>query len=213
MPLRGRDGEEARPPPRSLSPVFGGPEARWALISFLLLRNGQPLGRGAVREGVLSAIVGWVSGRAGRPSELRCSLSGLETSTPQEEHLGWVDIDNLAAGDVVTIRIEEGPAADAPRTREPGYERGQEADGSRSVRCSFCDQFRGGHGGMGGADVVMCSRCVALAAELLDRDVAEVFHLRAVEGGDCSFCLRSQRSKTVGAHGHSICSECLRTAS
>ncbi len=25
MPLRGRAGEEARPPPRSLSPVFGGP--------------------------------------------------------------------------------------------------------------------------------------------------------------------------------------------
>jgi hypothetical protein len=182
------------------------------MISFLMLRNDRPLARAAVRDGVLSAIVGWVSERPGHPSELHCSLGGLETSEPQDEHLHWVELADLTPGDVITIRIEEGQHPDEPTRRSPGHQHRREPDGYKSPQCSFCGEFRRGSG-VAGADVVMCARCLALSAELLDRNVEAVFHLRAESGGHCSFCLRPQRSKTVGAGHHSICDECVAAVS
>ena len=182
------------------------------MISFLMLRNDRRLARAAVREGVLSAMVGWVSDRPGRPSELHCSLGGLETAEPRDEHLQWVELDDLTPGDVITIRIEEGQPSDEPARRSPGHRHRREADGHRSSQCSFCGKFRRGPG-LAGAGVDLCARCLALSAELMDRGVDTVFHLRARTGGDCSFCIRPARTKTVQAGPYSICDECLAAVS
>jgi hypothetical protein len=40
-----------------------------------------------------------------------------------------------------------------------------------------------------------------------------VFHLRAKPGGQCSFCLRPERTKTVGAGDHGICDQCVSAVS
>ncbi len=182
------------------------------MICFVLLRNGRVLGRGAVREGVLSADVSWMTGQPGRPAEMRCSLGGLETSQSQQEYLTWVDVEDLAPGDVVTVQVEEGHSADKPTRREAGHQQRREADRSRSLRCSFCDQFRTGPGGAAGVDVNVCGRCRALGAELLDRNESAVFHLSVTSDVDCSFCLAAHRRRAVIARGHAICSKCLGVA-
>jgi hypothetical protein len=87
------------------------------VISFLALRNGRPLGAGGVQEGVVTAIVTRVTEKPGRrPAELTFSLSGLETSQPQEEHVHWVDVRDLQPGDEITIRVQDGPGD--PPSRE-----------------------------------------------------------------------------------------------
>ena len=87
------------------------------MISFLLTRNDRPLARGAVRDGVLTAMVTSLTASADREAELRCSLGGLETAGPTHEHLEWVDVAELHPGDVISIRIDDAGEADAPIRR------------------------------------------------------------------------------------------------
>jgi len=178
------------------------------VISFLALRNGERLGAGGVQEGVLTAILTRVTAKDGRRSEeLSFSLSGLETSEPQEEHVDWVDVGDLKPGDEITIRVQEEPG-DLPTRRKRGREHQRDPDGSEKMLCSFCGRFRSQKGCVGGATVIICLHCRVLAAEMLERNAPAVFHLELRPGAACSFCSRPNRAVTIVAGDVGMCSEC-----
>jgi hypothetical protein len=179
------------------------------VISFVAHRNGERLGAGAVREGVLTASLTRVTEKAGRRSEeLSFSLSGLETSQVHEEHVDWINVEDVRPGDEITIRVQEGPG-DPPIRREPGIERQAAQNGSKQLRCSFCRRFRSEKGCVAGAKVIICLACRVLAAELMERDATSIFHLERQTGAACSFCYRPDRALTVVAGEIGICSECI----
>jgi hypothetical protein len=109
--------------PRSLSRCWAD-YGEVTVISFLLTRNDRPLARGAVRDGVLTAMVTSLTASADREAELRCSLGGLETAGPTHEHLEWVDVAELHPGDVISIRIDDAGEADAPIRRTASIQGG-----------------------------------------------------------------------------------------
>lgn len=179
------------------------------MISFVAHRNGERLGAGGVQEGVLAAILTRVTEKTGRRAEeLTFSLSGLETSQRQEEHVDWIHVENVRPGDEITIRVQDGPG-DPPRRREPGTEHQITKDGSKQLRCSFCRRFRSEKGYVAGAKAIICLGCRVLAAELVERDAVSVFHLERRAGAPCSFCYRPDRSTTVIAGEAGMCSECI----
>jgi len=179
------------------------------VISFLALRNGRVLGAGGVQEGVLTAIVTRITEEPGRrPAELTFSLSGLETSQPQEEHVHWIDVRDLRPGDEITIRVQDGPG-DPPSQRRPSLQHDSAPDGSKQFKCSFCHCFRDEKGCVAGANVIICLACRMLGAQLLERQAPSVFHLRLQPGAPCSFCYRPERSTTVVADEVGMCSECI----
>lgn len=196
-------------PPKACSRKSCVAEGGTTVISFVAFRNGERLGAGGVEEGVLTALLTRVTAKEGRRSDgLRFSLSGLETSEPQEEHVDWVDIGDLKPGDEITIRVQEEPG-DPPIRRKPGREHQYAPDGSEQVRCSFCDRFRSQRGCVGGATVTICLRCRVLGAEMLERNAPAMFHLELRAGAACSFCSRPNRGATVVAGDVSMCSECI----
>jgi hypothetical protein len=179
------------------------------VISFLVLRNGERLGAGGVQEGVLTAILTRVTEKEGRRSEeLRFSLTGLETSESQEEHVDWIDLSDLKPGDEITIRVQEGPG-DPPTRRKPGLEHQDAPDGSEQMKCSFCGRFRSQKGCVAGANVIICLSCRVLGAAMLERNAPSALHLELRAGAACSFCYRPDRAATIVAGDTGMCSECV----
>jgi hypothetical protein len=68
---------------------------------------------GIGEDGVLTAIVNWVA-KKGR-GDLFLTVGGLVS--PVGEHVNWVRQD-LAVGDVITVKIVEASSSDVPRSRK-----------------------------------------------------------------------------------------------
>ena len=66
-------------------------------------------------EGVLSAIVNWVTGRSG--ADLHLQVGGL--ISPRKEHVSWVEQKHLAVGDVIRVKVGEANSVDEPKRRNP----------------------------------------------------------------------------------------------
>jgi hypothetical protein len=177
------------------------------VILFLALRNGERVGAGGVQEGVLTILTRVTEKEVCRSQELRFSLTGLETSDPQEEHIDWVDLSDLRPGDEITIRVQEDPG-DPPSRRTPGIQRQHTQDGPEQVRCSFCGRFRSHQGCLAGANVIICLGCRVLGGEMLERHAPSVFHLVFRAGGPCSFCCRPECAATIVGEYASMCSKC-----
>jgi hypothetical protein len=89
--------------------------------AFVVHRNGEQLCTAGIgTDGVLSAIVNWVS--RGNEGEFHMHVGGLDTST--DEHVRW-RVPEIGIGDEITIRIVEADTVDQPvqrfkRSEAPG---------------------------------------------------------------------------------------------
>jgi hypothetical protein len=182
------------------------------VISFTAFRNGQRLSTGAVHEGVLTAMLTWVTAKpGGRAQELSFDLSGLECGGAAEEHLYWSELSDLGPGDELLIRIERGAAVDPPARREPGREK-REQGWAPTVVCSFCKRPRPPMSMTHAAEATMCRRCEGLAGALLEQSTESVLHLRKRSHVACSLCLRLDCKVAVGTDDYAACSSCLVSA-
>lgn len=85
------------------------------MIAFEVLRDENRLCIAGVDNGVLTAMLSWVSSSG----ELILDVGGLETGGDQSrEELRWIN-EPLKPGATVSIRVLETSTADAPLSREP----------------------------------------------------------------------------------------------
>jgi hypothetical protein len=68
---------------------------------------------GVGNEGVLTAIVSWVTGRTA--ADLSLEVGGL--ISPVEAHLSWVRGRRLRVGDRVQVKVVEAKSVDKPKRR------------------------------------------------------------------------------------------------
>ncbi len=179
------------------------------MISFTAFRNGQRLSTGAVHEGVLTAMLTWVTATpGGRAQELSFDLSGLECGGAAEEHLYWCELSELGPGDELLIRIELAAAVDPPARREAGREK-REQGSAPTVVCSFCKRPRPPMSMTHAAEATICRRCEGLAGTLLEQPAEALLHLRKRSHVACSLCLRQDCKVAVGTEDFAACSSCL----
>jgi hypothetical protein len=87
--------------------------------AFEIRLNGEKLCLAGIGDdGVLSAIVNWVTGR--QAADLFLHVGGLVSSA--DEHVAWIKQKKLSVGDSVEIKIVEASSVDVPvrrRRRDP----------------------------------------------------------------------------------------------
>jgi len=82
--------------------------------AFEICLNGEKLCIAGIGEdGVLSAIISWVTGKSG--ADLHLYLGGL--INPGKEHVSWIEHRNLSVGDVIQVKVVEGNSVDEPTRR------------------------------------------------------------------------------------------------
>jgi hypothetical protein len=88
------------------------------MLCFEVRRNGQLVcTAGGDDLAVLNVIINWLSGKG----KLFYGVGGLtKDSAPVKEHVRWVNLQPLAIGDEVSVRIVDLPACDQPSERHPG---------------------------------------------------------------------------------------------
>ncbi|NVJ10505.1 hypothetical protein HUW63_35530 [Myxococcus sp. AM001] len=97
------------------------------MLCFRVLRNGRHLTTAGVSDfGVLSAILTWVR----RPDdktrdnpEVDLHVGG-SVGREYREHLKWCYVNDIRAGDVLTVEVREDLEADSPRERRLDKEAG-----------------------------------------------------------------------------------------
>jgi hypothetical protein len=177
------------------------------MICFAVSRNGQPLATAGVQDGIIMALMTWVQ-HGSEPANVGFHLGGTDSSGDREQHVEWFDLRDLVAGDEVLVRIEEGPTADPPAHTRAGHEQLHSSSG-RKVKCCFCNELRSDKAGVAGAEVIMCGRCLALAAAALEHGLPSLLHLVAAPG-PCSFCYATEQSSTMRAGALGICATCVQ---
>ena len=82
--------------------------------AFEISLNGEKLCvAGIVDDGVLSAIVNWVTGE--NAADLFLSVRGL--ISPLDEHVSWIRQRRLRVGDEIQVRVVEETLVDKPKRR------------------------------------------------------------------------------------------------
>lgn len=199
------------------------------MLCFELHQNGRRVARAGLREGVLTTLLSWASGRAaGRVDDLppralvpglACRLGGLNTARPRhEEHLEWAVIRRIRLGDEFQIRITRASRADRPVARRAGGVQEGRRKGTSVVRCSFCVKDRpartveGRPGGTAGAEAYICLQCTVLAAAFFENRARKVLHFARRLRHACSFCGTRRHTVAVSAGSGTICARCAKVA-
>jgi hypothetical protein len=82
--------------------------------AFEICLNGEKLCiAGIGDDGVLSAIIHWVTGGSG--ADLRLYVGGL--INPRKEHVSWIEHRNLSVGDVIQVKVVAADSVDEPTRR------------------------------------------------------------------------------------------------
>ena len=180
--------------------------------TFEVKLNGTKQCTAGVRDGVLTAILSYRSGRAGddtqsaAPEDLEIRVAGIEHIGPGvSDSVEWL-LHSLSVGDEITIKVLEAQECDEPKTRETHY-----------TQCSFCsrkqDEVRKL---IAGPHVYICDDCVGDASTTIsDGELTGAITILVSKQAEarCSFCGQQPKdvASIVGVPTAQICNQCLKT--
>jgi ribosomal protein S14 len=179
--------------------------------AFEITLNGTKQCIAGVEDGVLTAILSYVSTSAGDDTQsgasenLEIRVGGMANIGPGvADQVEWL-FQPLSVGDELTIKILEVYESDEPKTRERNY-----------LACSFCGKRQAEVRKLiAGPKTHICDACVSDAAKTISESEpmgAITILVEKQADARCSFCGQQPKDvvRIVGVPAARICNQCLK---